>query len=495
MRLGYAEVNAEPRQIHAGGRLLDAHSQRRTPVVNPATEQVIGSVVDGDGEDVDRCVRAADAALRSPAWAATTPGDRAAMIARLASALGRRSEVLAELITAQNGMPISTSRAIHGPVLTGFYEYFAGLARGLVVEEMRTDGRLQAFVRREPVGVCALIAAWNGPQTLVAWKLGPALAAGCTAVVKPAPETTLDAYLLMDAVAEAGIPDGVVNLVTGDAEAGSALVAHPLVSKVAFTGSPQVGQRIAEAAAAGFRRVTLELGGKSAAVLLDDVDLEEFRPFVAAACSPLTGQTCRALTRVLAPRSRYQEVVEAVTAAMRAVPVGDPMDPTTVFGPLVSARQRERVEGYVRVGLAEGARLTTGGGRPRALERGYYFDPTVFRDVDNSMRIAREEIFGPVLTVIPYRDEEEAVRLAGDSEYGLGGGIFTRDPEHGLRVARRIQSGTIGVNGATLPLWAPFGGIRRSGIGRELGPEGLGAYLEYKTIYGPAQWPEGGLPS
>ena len=475
-------------EIVAGGALRQARTRRRMEVVNPATEEILGSIADAGADDVDECVRAAASALGSKAWSGLGARERGRLIRRLADALERRGEELAELVTAQNGMPISTSRAAHGPLLTGFYRYFADLADQLLEEEMRSDGRLQAVVRREPVGVCALITAWNGPQGLIAWKLGPALAAGCTVVIKPAPETSLDAYLLMEAVAEAGIPDGVVNLVTGGAETGGGLVRHPLVGKVAFTGSPVAGRHIAEACAADFKRVTLELGGKSAAVLLDDFDPEAFRPFVAGACSPLTGQTCRALTRVLAPAARYDEVVELVSEAMASTPMGDPMDPASVFGPLVSARQRERVAGHVRSGIEEGAGLVLGGGPAAEFARGFYFQPTVFRDVRPSMRIAREEIFGPVLVVLPYADEEEAIALANDSEYGLGGGVFTRDPGRGLRVARRIRSGTVGVNGSTLPLWAPFGGIRQSGIGRELGPEGLAAYFELKTIYGPAQW-------
>ncbi|OAP21576.1 Geranial dehydrogenase [Amycolatopsis sp. M39] len=324
---------------------------------------------------------------------------------------------------------------------------------------------------------------WNGPQPLLAWKFGPALAAGCTTVVKPAPETSLDAFLFADVAAEAGVPAGVLNVVTGGRETGAALVKHQLVRKVAFTGSTVAGKAIAERCGRDLKRVTLELGGKSAAILLDDVDLDAFKPFVATACSPNTGQVCRSLTRVLAPRSRYDEVVDAVRAAMAEIPLGDPADPASLFGPLVSQRQRERVETYVELGRAEGAKIVLGGGRPARFPRGYYVEPTVFRDVTNDMRIAREEIFGPVLVVIPYIDDAEAVAVANDSEYGLGGGVFSPDRERATDLARRVVTGTIGVNSASFPMEAPFGGVKNSGVGRELGPGALDPYLEQKTIF------------
>lgn len=302
-------------------------------------------------------------------------------------------------------------------------------------------------------------------------------------MVKPAPETSLDSYILAEAVQQAGIPAGVVNIITGGRGTGEQLVAHPLVRKVGFTGSTVAGRKVAATCAETFKRVTLELGGKSAAILLDDADFDKFAPFVASACSPFSGQICRALTRVLAPRSRYDEAVELVTESFSTIPVGDPLDPDTGLGPVVSARQRERIEGYIASGLRDGAKLALGGGRPAGFDQGYYVEPTVFRDADNTMRIAREEIFGPVITVLPYDDEEDAVRIANDSDYGLGGAVFTADQEHGMALARRIESGTVGVNHYALPIDAPFGGVKQSGIGRELGPEGLAAYLETKSIY------------
>jgi acyl-CoA reductase-like NAD-dependent aldehyde dehydrogenase len=380
-------------------------------------------------------------------------------------------------------MPLAGSIQASGAATGMYYRYFAGLADELEAEVERSGNGTRTVIRKEPVGVAALIVPWNGPQGSIAWKLAPALAAGCTAVVKPAPETSLDSYILAELVTEAGIPHGVVNIITGGREAGAALVSHPAIGKVAFTGSTVAGKKVALACAEGFKRVTLELGGKSAAVLLDDVDLDAFVPFVASACTPFSGQVCRALTRVLAPRSRYDEVVEAVVEAMRGLKVGDPLDPATRLGPLVSARQRARVENYIKSGQEQGAKLALGGGRPAGFETGYYVEPTVFRDADNDMRIAREEIFGPVLTVIPYKDDQDAIRICNDSDYGLGGAVFTSDTDRGFALARRIESGSVGVNHYALPIDAPFGGVKQSGIGRELGPEGLAAYLETKAIY------------
>jgi aldehyde dehydrogenase (NAD+) len=466
-----------------GGALVAAHTGRRIPVINPATEEEFASIPDADEVDVDRAVRAAAEAQASAEWRSLLASDRAALLRRLADGLEARADELGPLVTSQNGMPIARSGLFNALGPAAHYRYFAGLADGLVAEEHRNTQTGGALVRQEPVGVAAIIVPWNGPQGSIAWKLGPALAAGCAAVVKPAPETSLDAFVLAEVIAEAGIPPGVVNIITGGRETGALLVAHPLVRKVSFTGSTAAGRAVAAACAADFKRVTLELGGKSAAILLDDADLDAFRPLVASACSPLSGQVCRALTRILAPRSRYEEVTDAVATAMAEIPTGDPQDPGTIFGPLVAERQRSRVEGYISLGQEEGAKVVTGGGRPAGLDRGWYVEPTVLRDVDNAMRVAQEEIFGPVLVVIPYEDDEDALRLANASTYGLGGGVFTRDVDRGLGLARRFESGTVGVNEYVLPVDVPFGGIKNSGIGRELGPGSLTPYLETKTIY------------
>ncbi|MFD5179664.1 aldehyde dehydrogenase [Nocardia sp. NPDC058379] len=462
------------------GGFRTAHATDRLPVVDPATEEAFAAIPDGDADDVDRAVRAAATAQR--AWAATTPGERADFLRGLADAFEDRSEEIAQLVTRQNGTPISVSRAMQQMVPRN-YRYFASLADTLRTETPVSTSVGDALVRREPVGVVGAIVPWNGPQPLTAWKIGPALAAGCAVVIKPAPETTLDAFLLAELAEQAGAPAGVVNVVAGGRETGAALVEHALVRKISFTGSTAAGKAIAASCGRDLKRVTLELGGKSAAILLDDVDLDAFAPFVASACAPNTGQTCRALTRVLAPRSRYDEVVDAVSAALTALPLGDPTDPGNFFGPLVSARQRERVESYLDLGRAEGARIVVGGGRPAGFDRGFYVEPTVFGDVTNDMRIAREEIFGPVVVVIAYDGEDEAIAIANDSDYGLGGGVFSTDRSRATEVARRVETGTIGVNSASFPMEAPFGGVKNSGIGRELGPGSLDPYLESKTIF------------
>jgi betaine-aldehyde dehydrogenase len=342
-----------------------------------------------------------------------------------------------------------------------------------------------ALVRREPVGVVGAIVPWNVPLFVTMLKLAPALAAGATVVLKPAPETPLDAVLLAEAIREAELPAGVVNIVPAGREVGEHLVTHPGVDKISFTGSTAAGRRIAALCGERLKRVTLELGGKSAAIILDDADLGSTIAGLLPAAMMNNGQACMAQTRVLASRRRYAEVVEGLVEAVCALPVGDPTAPETFCGPLVAARQRERVESYIRAGREEGAAIAVGGGRPAGLARGWYVEPTVFTRVDNRMRIAREEIFGPVIAVIAYDDETDAVRIANDSDYGLSGTVWTADVDRGLDVARRVRTGTYTVNGFWMEFSAPFGGFKCSGIGRELGPEGLEAYLEPKTIHLP----------
>jgi aldehyde dehydrogenase (NAD+) len=470
----------ERSEIFLDNRLVLANSDAQIDVVNPATERVIGRIPDGDARDVDAAVQSAWARFNDPDWRSTTPAERASLLRALADAIERRSPDLPTLVTQQNGMPIGYSLRANGAGPAAAYRYFADLAERYEFEDQRPSN---SIVTREPLGVAALIVPWNGPQAAVSWKLAPALAAGCTAVIKPAPETTLDMYLFAEAIIEAGFPAGVVNFVPGGRDTGAMLVRHPRVAKVSFTGSSAAGKQIAEQCGALLRPVTLELGGKSAAIIVDDADVEGFAPFVGGVCSPNAGQVCRATTRVLAPASKYEAVVEVVSQAMADIVVGDPFDEQSVFGPLVAARQRDRVEGYIAAGLAEGARVVVGGGRPRGLDTGYYVEPTVFRDVTNDMKIAREEIFGPVLVVIPYRDDEDAIRIANDSNYGLGGLVYGADADRATAIARRIQAGTVGVNHYANVMDTPFGGYKESGLGRELGPEGLEPYLQTKSIY------------
>ena len=452
-------------------------------LTNPSTGRVIGTALDGSAADVDAAVRAANRAQQDPAWRDLTGADRARLLRGLADALDRRGAELADLVSTQNGMPVKMVRWGNVGGSSASYRYFADLAEQQPDEDERVTPHSRTRVRRQPVGTVGIIAPWNGPQILVAWKLGPALAAGCTAVIKPAEETSLDAFVLAEAAAEAGYPPGVVNVVTGSRSTGSALVEHLGVDKVAFTGSTAAGRKIAAVCGTQLKPVTLELGGKSAAIVLNDADLDVFGKAVTRVCAPNSGQVCYSCTRILAPRSRYDEVLESVVAGMRTARVGNALDESTNFGPLVSARQRDRVEGYVSLGRSEGAELVLGGDRPAGLDDGFFVSPTVFAGVDNGMRIAREEIFGPVLVVIPYADDAEAVAIANDSDYGLGGSVFTADPDRGLDVARRVETGSIGINAYEPSLDAPFGGVKDSGLGRELGPEGLEAYVELKSIY------------
>ncbi|MBW8800184.1 MAG: aldehyde dehydrogenase [Streptomyces sp.] len=477
----------DPNHLFIGGRWVQTSGDRVINVASASTGDHLGAVPDGSQGDIDRAVGAARAAFDAPTgWASWGPERRAAAMLRLADALDARKEATSAAVSAQNGMPITVARSFEGVVPSALLRYYAGLADSTASEELRTGlPRGTTLVRREPAGVVAAIMTWNFPQTIAFFKVAPALAAGCAAVLKPAPETVLDSVLLAGAVKEAGFPDGVINIVPGGRDTGAYLVPHPGVDKVSFTGSTRAGRQVAAACAELLRPVTLELGGGSAAVVLDDADLaahaEQF--FLASLLN--NGQACYASARILAPRSRYREVVEFCTAMARDAVVGDALDPGTRIGPLVSERHRERVLGYIKTGRNEGARLTTGGGRPRGLDRGWFVEPTVFADVDNASTIAQEEIFGPVLTVTPYDGEDEAVRLASDSPYGLAGTVWTTDLDHGAQVARRLRTGTIGLNGYLPDLTSPYGGRKASGLGSELGPEGLHAYQQFQSIYHP----------
>ena len=386
-------------------------------------------------------------------------------------------------MTRENGMPISLSRSANGLFPAALLGYYATLITKTPIEEIRPSAIGHTIVRREPVGVVAAIVPWNYPQALAAFKLAPALAAGCTVVLKASPETALDALVFAEAAQECGLPAGVLNVVPGGAEAGEYLVSNPGVDKVSFTGSTAVGRIIGEACGRLLRPVTLELGGKSAAIILDDADLDATMKGLKSVSFINNGQTCFLGSRILAPRSRYGEVVEALADLVTGLNVGDPLDRDTDIGPVVSSRQRDRVLGYIEAGKNSGAKLVAGGGIPRSQTRGWFVSPTVFADVDNSDRIAQEEIFGPVLAVIPYDDDEQAIALANDSEFGLAGTVWSTDTDRATEVAREVHTGTVGVNDYQLDIGAPFGGVKASGIGRELGPEGLNEFFAWKSIY------------
>jgi len=473
--------------LFIGGEWIRPSSSARIDVTSASTEENIGSVPEGQEADVDAAVAAARRAFDDPdGWSQWEPSARAAAMERLAVELEARAEEMAQRVSAQNGMPISIATMLEGGFPVIVLRYLAGLLDGASFEEEQ-PGFLGGtnIVRREPIGVVGAIVPWNYPQTLAAFKYGAALAAGCTVVMKPSPETVLDAFLLAEAIVAAGIPAGVINIVPGGRELGAYLVAHRDVDKVAFTGSTAAGRRVAETCGRLLRPVTLELGGKSAAIVLEDADLDlaKIGNDLFAATLVNNGQTCYLGTRVLAPRSRYDEVVDTIAAFASSLTVGDALDPATQIGPMASQTHRDRVEGYVSKGASDGARLVVGGGRPRDMDRGWFVEPTVFADVDNSSTIAQEEIFGPVLSVIAYGDVDDAIRIANDSDYGLGGSVWTTDAERGKDVARRVRTGTIGINKYLPDPAAPFGGVKASGIGRELGPGAISAYQQFKSIY------------
>ncbi|WP_280426867.1 aldehyde dehydrogenase [Nocardia carnea] len=476
-------------RLFIGGEWVRPASTNTIRVVSASTEEVIGAVPQGNETDADAAVAAARRAFDDPTgWSTWSPGQRADAMLRLATALDKYSGITAIRVSSQNGMPLSISKQTEAVMPATLLRYYAGLIRDIPVEERRpSQVRGTTAVHKEPLGVVAAIVPWNFPQSLTFFKLAPALAAGCTVVIKPSPETVLDAFLLADAVEEAGLPPGVVNIVTGGGRTvGAHLVNHPGVDKVAFTGSTEAGRTIAEQCGRLLKPATLELGGKSAGILLDDVDLARSMRSMFAATLLNNGQTCFISTRILAPEHRYDEVVEAFTAMASSLRVGDALDSKTQIGPVATARQRQSIEAYIARGKNEGARITTGGRRPADLDRGWFVEPTIFAEVDNGAAIAQEEIFGPVLSIIRYRNEDEAVKIANDSAYGLGGTVWTADTERGLAVARRIQAGAVGVNGFTLDHGAPFGGVKSSGLGRELGPEGLSPYQQLKSVYLPA---------
>lgn len=455
----------------------------RTEVIDPATGAVWGSAPIASHRDIDAAVGAARAAF--PAWRALAPSRRAELMYALADAIERRAQPLAATNTLENGSPIAeTSRA--GANAAGIIRYFASLAEYLEASDERAaplDPTHVTAVFRDPVGVCALIAPWNFPINLVVIKLAPALIAGCTVVIKPAPVTPLSVRFIADAARESGIPTGVINIITGDGTTGDALVRHPAVGKVAFTGSTAVGRRIAATCGGLLRPVTLELGGKSAAIVLPDVDLEHLGRVLLRSTLRNTGQTCYISTRLIVTPERYDEVVALAAEVVARAQLGDPLDVATEFGPVATAAQQEVARGLIASGIEEGARVVTGGDRAPAFGRGSWVVPTVFADVDPAMRIAREEIFGPVLTIIPADDVDDAVAIANDTAYGLGGIIFSADEQRARDVARRVDTGSIGVNFFASNFAAPFGGRRDSGMGVEYAIEGLNAYLTPQSIH------------
>ncbi len=475
-------------RLFIGGEWVEPASSRTIDVISPHSEELVGRVPEGTEADIDRAVAAARDAFDNGEWPRLSPEERIAAVQKFSEVYAAHIPDMAAVITEEMGSPISFSNLAQSPAPWMMLNTFLQIAAEYPWEERR-QGVLgsDVIVRREPAGVVGAIVPWNVPQFVIMSKLAPALIAGCTIVVKPSPETPLDAFLMADLLDEAGIPKGVVSVIPAGREVGEHLVRHPGVDKIAFTGSTAAGRRIASICGEQLKRVSLELGGKSAAIILDDADLAATMQGLKFASLMNNGQACVAQTRILASRDRYDEVVDAVSGMVGALAVGDPQDEATEVGPLVAERQQERVEKYIALGQEEGAKVAVGGnGPPAGFDKGWYVNPTVFSGVDNTMRIAREEIFGPVLAVIPYDDADDAVRIANDSEYGLAGSVWTGDVDQGIDIARRVRTGTYGVNQYTMDFIAPFGGYKGSGLGREFGVEGLSHYVELKSIVPPA---------
>lgn len=472
-------------ELFIGGAWRQPSTAERIEVVSPHTETVVSGVAAAGPDDVDNAVRAARVAFDTGPWPRREPSERIEAVRRLAKIYGERRAEMAELITAEIGAPISFAQRAQVALPWSMMSAFCDLAEDYPWREARPGMYgSDILIRREPVGVVAAIVPWNMPQFLIVTKLIPALLAGCTVVIKPAQESPLNALLLAELIADSELPHGVVSVLPGDASVGAQLAKHPGVDKVSFTGSTNAGRAVAEACARNLTRVSLELGGKSAAIALSDADPAAVAAGVRSASLSNGGQICNALTRILVPAGRAEDFTQALAAEMTSLVVGDPTDSATQVGPLVSQRQQHRVRGYIESGIQEGARLVTGGpDMPDGLDRGWYVRPTLFDRADNTMRIAREEIFGPVLTVIPYANEDEAITIANDSDYGLAGSVWTDDIDRGLAVAAAIRTGTFGVNqGYPMDPFGPFGGVKGSGYGRELGREGIDGYTDTKSI-------------
>jgi acyl-CoA reductase-like NAD-dependent aldehyde dehydrogenase len=478
---------AHPDKLFIGGRWVAPQSNRKLRLINPATEQQFFEVPEASEGDLQAAVTAARRAFDKGPWPRTPPAERARKMRDLADALVRRSRSLERAWISQIGTPVSMATGSVEGVAT-VLRYYADLADTYKFEDVRKSGGYAsqvAVVAHEPVGVVAAIAPWNGPLMTMMMKLAPALAAGCVVITKPSPETPLEAFLLAEAAEEVGLPDGVINLLPAGREVSDLLIRNPGIDKVAFTGSTAVGLHIASVCASRMARYTMELGGKSAAIVLEDFEPARVGPMLAPQITMGCGQVCINYSRVLVPRKRYNDYVESLAESMRKTAVGDPLDPATWMGPLAMRTQLDRVMGYIEKGRAEGAQIAAGGGRPKGLNVGCYIEPTVFAQATNDMVISREEIFGPVTAVIPYDTEEDAIEIANDSDYGLSGGVYTDDTDRAYQIGRRIRTGNFTQNGREFDLTNPFGGFKKSGYGREGGVEAIEPYLELKSIFLP----------
>ncbi len=465
-------------KLYIDGAWVPSTGKATLEVFDSNTEDVIGTIPDGTPEDVDKAVAAASAAFEE--WSNVSHDERSKLLARVAEGLAARTDEIAETISKEVGMPLSLCKIVQVGLPTGV---FAGMAKNVTEFQWETELGTSLVVR-EPVGVVGAITPWNYPLYQISLKVAPALAAGCTVVLKPSEVAPLNAFALADVLADVGFPPGVFNLVTGiGSVVGEAIASHPKVDMVSFTGSTRAGKRVMALGAETVKKIALELGGKSANIILEDADLDAAIPAGLFACYMNSGQTCSALTRMLVPRSRLAEVEEKAKAAAEGFAPGDSLAATTTLGPLASAVQRDRVRGYIEKGISEGAKLITGGAEaPEGLEKGYFVRPTVFSEVTSDMTIAQEEIFGPVLSILPYDTEEEAIAIANDSIYGLSGGVWSSDKAHAEQVARKIRTGQVDINGGAFNPVAPFGGYKQSGVGRERGEYGFEEFLEIKSL-------------
>lgn len=481
--VGNGQILKSPECFFIDGEWVQPLSSRRLDVFSPVTEEKLMTYPEAGPADMDRAIAAARRAFDHGPWPRMSAQERASYLRRVAALITARLDEIAWAWTLQVGAPISLTRKLVPQNATLFSHYADLIERHPLLEHRTRDDGGEVRILREPIGVCAAISPWNAPMVLLSYNIAAGLAAGCCMVAKPSPETPLEAYIMAECIEQAGLPRGVFNLVPAGREAGDHLVRHPSVDKVAFTGSTAVGKHIMRVCADRLARVSLELGGKSAAVLLPDADFAKTMPSLMVYSMPITGQVCFSLTRLLVPNARKREFLNTFLPAVQAIKVGNPADPATQMGPLAMERQRERVEGYIAAGRAGGARLVCGGGRPRGLTKGWYIEPTVFDDVTPDMKIAQEEIFGPVVSVIGYDDEDDAAAKANATPYGLNGAVYSADPERGFAFARRMRTGGLTVNGLIVDPKHPFGGYKESGIGREGGPEGLDNYLEIKTVH------------